>query len=614
MENDQVLEAEARLYRPQSSSPPPYHQQHQEHLGQDAVKVAYGGVDILEDEDTPLLSRDPDARRDIGRATTPEDPDDRPPPTWSGERDFDGLPWWKTPSVRAESTRLRNMILILIQQVLWLIPPYLIYTLAFGAIVVPKLNLIVSLVCQQYLSDRAIHDPHFQFMPVNFGAENPQCRVPKVQSMVSKFTLYGNLIGGILSAVTSPKLGALSDRYGRSKILAMTSIGFFLGEIITIIAATYPEMFPVQWMLLGYATDGLCGSFITGMAISNAYASDCTPPSKRSVTFAYLHSCFFTGIAIGPVIGGFIVKATGQLVSVFYVALGAHLLFLCCLVFVIPESLTKERQMIAREKHKVIHEVSTRMNWATPLKTISTLGGLLTPLSILWPTGEGSNSAVRRNLISLAAVDTVMFGVAMGSMTIITIYSGYQFGWGTFQSSIFMSISSTCRVTVLLVVLPTIVRLVRGRTDYAQQRQSGSDKLDLAIIRTAVLFDMAGYIGYATVRTGTLLIVCGAVAAVGGMGSPTLQSALTKHVPPDRTGQLLGAVGLLHALARIVAPTVFNLIYALTVGKFTQTVFVCLAACFGLAFLLSLFIRPHGKSSPWLRRYGITNGRCSVLG
>ena len=475
--------------------------------------------------------------------------------------------------------------------------PYLIYTLAFGSVLVPKLNLIVSLVCQEYLSDRAVHDPHFQFMPVDFGAENPQCRVPEVQSMVSKFTLYANLITGILAAVTSPKLGALSDRYGRLRILAMTSLGFFLGEIITIVAATYPEMFPVHWLLLGFAFDGLCGSFITGAAISNAYASDCTPPSKRSVTFAYLHSCFFTGIALGPVVGGFVVKATGRLVSVFYIALAAHFFFLCCLVFVVPESLTKERQMIAREKNKVLKESWRGLIWVTPLQTITTLGGLLTPLSILWPTGEGSNPAVRRNLISLAAVDTVMFGVAMGSMTLITIYSGYQFGWGTFESSIFMSIVSTCRVTALLVVLPTIVRLVRGRTNHAQQRQSGSDRLDLAIIRIAALFDMAGYIGYATVRTGSLLIVSGAIAAVGGMGSPTLQSALTKHVPPDRTGQLLGAVGLLHALARIIAPTMFNLIYALTVGKFTQTVFVCLAACFGCAFILSLFIRPHGMSS-----------------
>jgi len=60
---------------------------------------------------------------------------------------------------------------------------------------------------------------------------------------------------------------------------------------------------------------------------------------------------------------------------------------------------------------------------------------------------------------------------------------------------------------------------------------------------------------------------------------------------------VLGAMGLLHAGARVVAPIVFNLIYAKTVGGFAQTVFVCLGATFGLAFLISWFIRPHGKLS-----------------
>ena len=63
-------------------------------------------------------------------------------------------------------------------------------------------------------------------------------------------------------------------------------------------------------------------------------------------------------------------------------------------------------------------------------------------------------------------------------------------------------------------------------------------------------------------------------------------------MPADRTGQLLGAMGLLHALARVVAPTVFNAIYAATVGTFTQLVFVCLTSVFGIAFVAAFFVRP----------------------
>lgn len=436
-------------------------------------------------------------------------------------------------------------------------------------------------------------------MPVIFGSDNPQCQIPEVQSLVAKFTLYANLIAGILSAITSPKLGAISDRYGRRKIIAFTTLGMLGGEIITIMAAKYPDIVSVNWLLLGYACDGLCGSFIVAMAVTNAYASDCTAPPHRNVTFAYFHGCLFTGIALGPLIAGYIIRGTGQILTIFYIALGCHFLFMTFILFVVPESLTKERQMAAREKYRLKEAGNTDASWTNnPMYwTLSTLSGakLFAPLKILYPTGEGSSRAVRRNLVFLAAVDATTFGVAMGSVTIVIIYSEIQFGWGTFETSIFVSIVNTCRVCCLLIVLPLISYLVRGRQGNVPQRNSGSDRFDLTIIRAAILFDIIGYVGYATARTGALLKLSGAIAAIGGMGAPTLSSALTKHVPADRTGQLLGATGLLHALARVVAPTIFNLIYSLTVSKFKQTVFVCLAATFGVAFIISWFIKPHGK-------------------
>ena len=127
------------------------------------------------------------------------------------------------------------------------------------------------------------------------------------------------------------------------------------------------------------------------------------------------------------------------------------------------------------------------------------------------------------------------------------------------------------------------------------QKNSGSDLFDLSIIRAAIVFDTLGYLGYTLARTGNMMILSGCIAALGGIASPTLQSAMTKHVPPEQTGQLLGASGLLHALSRVVAPTLFNGIYAATVGSFTQTVFVCLTATFGLAFVISWLVKPHGK-------------------
>nr|POE79563.1 putative membrane protein [Quercus suber] len=544
--------------------------------GMKSALVAKGGLDAsietardTSDENSPLLPQD-DGDSDNDRYQDI-------PNAWTGGEDFAHLAWNKRPSV------------------LWMLPPFFLIAIAFGGAMTPKINLILQLICRQYISERQSEDPNFIMAPVDFsnGGSNDQCRIPEVQARVSTFMLWASLIAGLISAITSPKLGALSDRYGRKPILIFTSGGLILSELFTIFAAKYPESFPVELLLLGSALEGLSGSFILAMAIANAYATDCTPPDERSVVFGYFHGCLFTGLAIGPVLAGYVVRWTGQIVIVFYIMLGVHCFFVFFITIAVPESLSQKRRQIAKEKHKSVLEViGPDWDWINQLRSLN----LLEPLKILYPTGPGTSPALRRNLIILAAVDTIVFGVAMGSLTVVIIYTNFQFGWATFESGRFTSIVNSSRVFCLLVVLPVITRLIRGKPDMTKQRAAGSDTFDLSTIRIAVLFDTIGYLGYALSRSPALFTLSGVVAAIGGIGSPSLQSALTKHVSASQTGQLLGATGLLHSLARVIAPTVFNAIYSATVGKFTQTVFVCLTTTFGIAFLISWFIKPHGTS------------------
>ena len=75
-------------------------------------------------ESTPLLDgagagQDGDGGGDGGINGTSSPPK----PIWEGAADFEGLPWYRRPSVY------------------WLIGPYFLFTLAFGGSLVPKLNL-----------------------------------------------------------------------------------------------------------------------------------------------------------------------------------------------------------------------------------------------------------------------------------------------------------------------------------------------------------------------------------------------------------------------------------------------------------------------------------------
>lgn len=423
-----------------------------------------------------------------------------------------------------------------------------------------------------------------------------------MQSLVTQFTLAMTMITGIISAFAAPIMGTLSDRYGRCRMLFWSSCGALVTEVLTIFIAKNAETVNYRWFLFGAVIDGLSGSFTTSMALSYAYATDCTAPPKRAIAFGYFHACLFGGIALGPLFAAMVFKATHDLITVFWIALGVHLFFMLCIGFVIPESLSKKRQLATREKDASLREqtASRTPAWLTTARR----GNMFSALSILWPTGRGTSTKLRLNLVLLATVDTIMFGVAMGAMTVVIYYTGFQFGWETDDTSIMVSIVNIVRVSGLVILLPLANYVFRTLPSRRARRtsgitiaepNSGCDQLDLYTIRFAILAELVGYAGYALSRTGGWFILSGVITALGGAGSPTLQSSLTKHVPHDRVGSVLGATGTLHALARVVCPLIFNLIYAKTVGTYSQAVFVVLSACFGAAFIASLGISPHGK-------------------
>lgn len=488
-------------------------------------------------------------------------------------------------------------------QVFWILAPYMIYTLAFGGIIVPRLNLILNLVCSHYFADQTLIDPNFNVEPVVFGVDNPQCRIPEVQRSVATFMLVMNLCVGGLSAVVAPKLGHLSDRYGRRRLLALASTGGLMNELVTIIAAKFPETVDYRVLILGSVFDGLTGSLTAGGILSQSYTSDCTSPSQRSVAIGYLTAALFTGLALGPLLAGYFIQWTGSLLSIFYVAFGCHTFFILFVAFVIPESLSPKKRAAAREKWaKEKQERAQTSRWSA----IQNANPLLT-LKVLWPTGPGTSRRLRLNLVCLAICDVVLIGVGMAAGPIIMLYAEYIFGWGNLETSQFVSTLSMVRVITLALVLPIIIYL--GRILPARRRRlrtgeapppdknAGADQLDLWILRFALCSDILGFLGFALSREPAFFWLSAIVTAFGGMGSATGQAVLTKLIPMERTGQVLGAVGTLHALARVVGPIAFNGLYAATVATVPQAFFVLIMALFVVALVASFFITPRGKTS-----------------
>lgn len=100
---------------------------------------------------------------------------------------------------------------------------------------------------------------------------------------------------------------------------------------------------------------------------------------------------------------------------------------------------------------------------------------IFAPLKILIPSGS---QGLKRNMILLSAIDTVLFGVGIGSGTVILLYCKLIFGWDAVEQGFFLSAVSSTRVVLLFVLLPLIAAFFR-RTICKVVPKQGADAFDI---------------------------------------------------------------------------------------------------------------------------------------
>jgi MFS transporter, DHA1 family, tetracycline resistance protein len=146
---------------------------------------------------------------------------------------------------------------------------------------------------------------------------------------------YGWLVGSfaLMQFIASPILGALSDRFGRRKVILVALGGAAIDYVIMGLAPTLAWLFVAR--IIAGATAG-------ALATCNAYIADVTPPEKRAQGFGLVGAAFGIGFVLGPVLGG--VLGTVNLRLPFFAAavcVGLNWLYGA---FVLPESLPPEKR------------------------------------------------------------------------------------------------------------------------------------------------------------------------------------------------------------------------------------------------------------------------------
>ncbi|KAK9377802.1 major facilitator superfamily domain-containing protein [Lipomyces chichibuensis] len=493
-----------------------------------------------------------------------------------------------------------------------LLGPFMLFAIAFGGNLAPKINIILTLVCREYYAqEQGMSTPTAIQLVARLatndavrtleGDVNEMCQVAEVHASASTVTMWVGLLTGLLGTATSAWLGALSDRIGRRPVLLIGVLGPFLADFTIILAAKWSNLKSYNLYFLAAFFDGVTGSYILVVAMCHSYATDCTPPgNKRAAAFGLFHGVLFGGMAIGPSITSFLVSRTGNVLTFFYIGLVLQILFFLLVLFVIPESLPRPRMLQAQAAYRQ-QQLRAQHTTTGPLtvRTFVSRINFLKRLGAFWPN-DGTKLAIKRNMIILAIMDALCVGNTMGEMMALLMYAEFTFHWTSVETGYYVTTIGVVRIVLLFVLLPNILRRLKSYVDRYQKKNGtylpdnkvfGATDTDILLIRGSAVLALLAYMGFMVNNSAAPFLLCGATGALSGALAPAMEAAISKHVPRKNTGQILGAVALMHSIARVIAPTVYLSIYSATVGWFPKAIFVVFLCSFGSIFLGTFLVR-----------------------
>ncbi|KAK9454289.1 major facilitator superfamily domain-containing protein [Dipodascopsis uninucleata] len=523
---------------------------------------------VLEGRDDNLVSRslDPNTERidsELVRLSTScesgstDDTFSRKPQHYSNAFDeispsLSSTSWFSTPSIYK------------------ILPGIFFLAVVQGSIVSPYLELLLTLVC------RAHYDSE---IPIGFKGDIYDCQTPAVHARLSSLNMWLTFLQGSLGAFVCPKLGAFSDRVGRKPIIAYTMCGPLISNVILIFASKSDSVYAYRYLFIFVIADAMTGSIQGLMATSMAYATDCTSPQRRTASFALFHALFLIGLAVGPALGGIIISVTDTSTSLFYIAVGVQAVFISYIILFLPESKSKSER-----RNAMSLQISEQGN----TKPFISYFNILAPLRVLWPS-DGTRFEIKRNIATLATMNTLITGVTLGSAMVVLLYAQLIFGWSSIQTGYFVSVVGFSRTFALLAVLPLLVKLFEHFKLHSTH-SVGASYSDIYLIRATMTIEGLSFLGLGLSRNAPLFVACASIGSFGSIALPAIQSTATKHIPKEKSGAILGAFVLLQNLAIVVSPTLLFGVYSLTVEMQPRTVFYVITTVFSVAISISFLL------------------------
>lgn len=252
---------------------------------------------------------------------------------------------------------------------------------------------------------------------------------PEVTAGAARLQTIMTVTMGTLSALTTGWWGRFGERHGRTRVLTAATIGLLLTDLTFILISLPQSPFAAhghKLLIVVPIIEGLLGGWSTLQGTTSAYISDCTSDGSRAHIFSRFMGVFYTGFAVGPMLGAWVIShppplprillpepaaAAHTITPVFYVAVLCSTINLILSLFVFPESLGKERRK-ARRIAEV--EASAMIVGSSKFKggITAVIRGLFLPLMVFAPKMRASGRDWNMLLLGLA-----LFGYLLSAVS-----------------------------------------------------------------------------------------------------------------------------------------------------------------------------------------------------